>query len=116
MRRVHEADDSMIDRARQLGAQICGLVLVGKAGHSGNRLRGFLASGKSCSRRSRIGNENPDKTILLLACVAAGKDTINFEVLACGKRRNQPTLAAVHIKSPAVITAFQLLALELAAG
>jgi hypothetical protein len=51
-----------------------------------------------------------------LADITAGINAVDTELLVHGERRNQLALAAVGVEAPAVITAFQLLAVELPAG
>src|SRR6185312_13207357 len=68
--------------------------------------------GESSAERWRLGNEDPDEVVMLLAGIAAGVDSIDLQLLVCGERRNQPALSGVCIEPPAVIAAFHLLTVE----
>ena len=67
-------------------------------------------------RRTRLGNEDPDETVLLLAGIAAGVDAVNLHVLIRSQGRDQLALAGMGVEPPAMVAALQLLAVEPAAG
>src|SRR5882724_3000447 len=112
VRWIHQADDSVIHGAGKISRQVSQFVLVAEGR---NPRRGYwrLGSfGKTSSRRRRLGNEDPDKVVMLFAGVAAGINAVNLQPLIRGERRNELALARVSIKPPAVIAALHLLPIE----
>src|SRR5580658_929279 len=63
-----------------------------------------------------IGNEDPNEGVALLARIAAGIDAVDFQSLLGNKRRDPLALAGVSVEPPAVVGAFDLLAVEVSAG
>src|SRR5258708_21628999 len=116
VRRIHQADDAVVDGARQVGGEIGEFVMLAEfrnVGGGSGRGRGLRESGAGWAG---IGNEDPDEVVALFAGIAAGVDAIDFQSLLRDERRNQLALTGVGVKSPAVIRAFDLLAVELPAG
>src|SRR5262249_16409782 len=78
VRRIHQADDSVIDTHRHVRSEIGNLVLVAEdwnAWHREPRLSYFAGPG---SRRTRFGNVNPDVIVLFGASKAASVDSVDF--------------------------------------
>src|SRR5271170_7129322 len=93
VRRIHETDDAVVDAAGQVSRQVRDLELVAERGyawHGNPRSDGF---GESCPRGKRVGNENPDVAVLLLAGVAADIDAVGLQSLLRSQRRDQTALA-----------------------
>src|SRR6202171_5779400 len=116
VRGIHQADDAVVDGARQVGGEIGEFVMLAEF----RNLRG--GSGSGCGlRESRagwagIGNEDPDEVVVFLAGIAAGVDAVDFQRLLGDERRDQLALAGVGVESPAVVGALDLLAVEVSAG
>ena len=117
VRGIHQPDDAVIDAAGQIGGQVGEFVFVAECWNARAGLRRGSArcvESRSCGRRLR--NEDPDEAVMLFAGVAAGVDAIDFEFLIGGERRNQLALAGVRVEAPAVVAAFDLIAVETSAG
>ena len=71
--------------------------------------------GESRAGRCRIGDEDPDETVLLFAGVIAGMDAIDFQVLIGGEGGDELALAVVDVELPAVVSALEILSVEAAA-
>src|SRR6266446_9586325 len=116
VRGIHQSDDAMVDGARQVGGEIGEFVMLAELWNLG------CGSGRGCglresgADRAGIGNEDPDKVVALFAGIAAGVDAVDFQSLLGDKRRDQLALAGVGVESPAVVGAFDLLAIEVSAG
>jgi hypothetical protein len=63
-----------------------------------------------------VGDKHPHEVVSLLARIAAGVDAVDLQILIGDERRDQFALAGVGVESPAVVRAFNLLAVELPAG
>ena len=115
MRGVHEADDAVVDADGHFGLQVGGPVFIGEL-FDLRRFVGRLGGrGESGAQRGRIGNEDPDETVLLFAGKTASVDAIDFEILIGGEGGNELALAVVNIELPAVISALDIFAVEAAA-
>ena len=115
VRRIHQADDPMIDGARQASAQIRGFEFVTKCRNRRCCRGRVLASCESRTSRSGIRNEYPYKSVALFTRKTARINPVHFYVLICGQRRNQSALPAEGIEFPTMITALNLFAVEPAA-
>src|ERR1035438_612535 len=73
----------------------------------GRRLR------KSRAGWAGIGNEDPDEVVALFAGRAAGVDAVDLQSLLGHQGWDQLALAGVDVESPAMVGAFDLLAVEL---
>src|SRR5690349_13341123 len=116
VRRVHQADDAVIDAARQIGAEICGLIFVAEHWHAWRFERGLRTRGEPCSSRPWIRNEDPNEAVVLFTSVISCVDAIDLQLLIGGERRNQLALSAVRVKLPSVIAALYLLSIKLTVG
>jgi len=116
VRGVHQADDAVIYGTRQVGGEIGEIVMLAEfrnLGGGSRRGRGLRESGAG---RAGIGNEDPEEVVALFAGIAAGVDAVDFQILLGDERRDQFALAGVGVESPAVVGAFDFLAVELSAG
>ena len=117
MRGIHQSDDSVIHAARAFrrsGRRVLYLSLnVGTRGAGIGRSAALVNPAPAAAG---LGNENPDEAVVFLAGIAAGVNAIDFELLVRSQRRNQLALSGVRVESPAVVAAFDLLAIELTAG
>ena len=68
--------------------------------------------GESCTGQRRIGDENPDKVVFLLAGIIAGVDAVDFQILVGGEGRDELALAVMDVELPAVVSALQILSVE----
>src|ERR1035441_8697826 len=72
VRGIHQSDDAVVDRTRQVGGEVGEFVVLaefrnfGRGHRSG---RGFRESG---SGWAGVGDEDPDEVVSLLARIAAG--------------------------------------------
>src|SRR5215469_13962265 len=114
VRRVHEANDAVVDADWHFGLQVGELVLPAELFNRGSGLAGLGGWRKTCARRARIRDVNPDEIVLLLARIASGVDAIDFHGLIRGERWDQLALTVVNIELPSVVGAFQILPVELA--
>src|SRR5256884_8037995 len=116
VRRVHQAYDAMIHAAGQVSDEVCDLVFLAERWDS--RWRKWRLDGlrKSCCRRLRFGDENPDVIVVLLAWIAAGVDSFYFQLLIGGEGRDELAFPRVGIKFSTMVAAFQPLAVEPAVG
>jgi hypothetical protein len=116
VRRIHEADNAVVDTAGQVGGQVGDFVFVAEGGHAWYGKWWIGAAGESGSRRDRLWDENPDKVVVLLTGVAACVDAIDLQFLIGRQRWDELALAAAGLEPPAVVTAFKLRAVEATAG
>src|SRR5207249_11724834 len=102
----------MIHTAGQVSGEVCDLVFLAERWDS--RWRKWRLDGlrKSCCRRLRFGDENPDVIDVLLPWIAAGVDSFYFQLLIGGEWRNELALPRVGIKLPTMVAAFQPMAVE----
>src|SRR4029077_19434873 len=116
VRGVHQANNAVIHAAGQVRSQVGEFEFLAECRNARRSRRRIdtLRESRSCWRRLR--NEDPDEAILFFACVTARVDAIDSEFLIGGQRRNHLALAGVGVEPPAVITAFQLAAVEPSAG
>src|SRR6266404_2357390 len=116
VRGIHQADDAVVDGAGQIGGEIGEFVMLAEFWNLGGgrgRERGLRESGAGWAG---IGNEDPDEIVALFAGIAASVDAVDFKSLLGDERRDQFALAGVGVESPAVVGAFDLLAVEVSAG
>src|SRR3981189_786039 len=116
VRGIHQADDSVIDGAGQVGGEIREFVVLAEfrnLGGGSGRGRGFRESGAGWAG---IGNEDPDEVVALFAGIAAGVDAVDLQRLLGDERRDQLALAGMGVESPAVVGTFDLLAVEVSEG
>ena len=78
VRGIHQADDSVIDGAGQIGGEVGDFVLLTEGGDARRRHGRIVSFGESGSRRRGVGDENPDETVLFFAGIAASVDAIYF--------------------------------------
>src|SRR5215472_6371870 len=114
--RIHEANDAVVDAAGQVGSEIGELVLVTESRDARGGLPWIRTTRKSCASGAGLGNENPEKIVVLLTGVASRVDAVDFEFLGGGERWNQLALAGVSVEPPAMIAALELRAAKVAAG
>src|SRR5256885_6589043 len=90
----------MIHTAGQVSGEVCDLVFLAELRDS--RWRKWRLDGlrKSCCRRLRFGDENPDVIVVLLAWIAAGVDSFYFQLLIGGEWRDELGFAPVGIQIP----------------
>ena len=112
---IHEADDAVIDADRHFGVQVGEFVFRAEFLDLRSGLGSFCSRGESRARRRGVGNENPNKTVLFFAFIAAGIDAIHFEILIGGERRDQLALAVVDVERPAVVSTLEIFSVESAA-
>src|SRR6266436_3785886 len=116
VRGIHQADDAVVDGARQIGGEICEFVVLAEFRNlrrGGGR--GFVLR-ESGAGWAGIRNEHPDEVVPFFAGIAAGVDAVDFQSLIGDERRDQLALAGVGVESPAVVGAFDLLSVEVSAG
>src|SRR5438445_550526 len=113
---IHQADDAMIDGARQVGGEIGEFVVLAEFRNLGGGGRSGRGLGKSRAGWAGIGNEDPDEIVALFAGIAAGVDAVDLQRLLGDERGDQLALAGVGVESPAVVGTFDLLAVEVSAG
>jgi len=109
---VHEADDTVIDADGHFGLKVSELVFCAELFNAWRGLAGFGWLGESGTGWSGIGDIDPDEIVLFFAGVAAGVNAIDLHRLIGGKGRDQLALSVVNIELPAVIGAFEILAIE----
>src|SRR5262245_25946863 len=102
----------MIDAGRHVRCEIRSAILIGKFGQSRRRSRGLFPLSRTSASRSPFWNEHPDETVALVAGVTPGIDSINLQRLIQRQRWNQAALPAMSVEAPAVLTAFDLFAVE----
>ena len=68
--------------------------------------------GESCAGQRRIGDENPDKTVVLFAGIIASIDALDFQILIGGEGRDELALAVVDVELPAMVAALEILSVE----
>jgi hypothetical protein len=113
--RVHEADDAVVDADGHFRLQIGHLEFRTELLDLRRRVGGLGWLGETRTRRSGIGNINPDETVLLFAGITSGIDAIKLQSLIGSERGDQLTLSVVHIELPSVVRAFEIFAVKLAA-
>jgi len=115
VRGVHQADDAVVDADGHFGLQVGRSVFIGDLFDLRRFVWGLGGLRESCAGRGWIGNEDPDETVLLFAGIAAGVDAIDFEILIGGEGGDELALAVVDVELPAVISALEIFAVEVAA-
>jgi len=75
---------------------------------------GFHLFGETGSCRAGLGNENPDVGIAFFTGIASRVNAIDPEVLIRSQGRDQLALSGLGVEAPAVVSAFDLLTIELA--
>src|SRR6266403_3183304 len=116
VRGIHQADDAVVDGARQVGGEVGEFVMLAEFRNLGGGARSGRGLRESGAGWAGIGNENPDEIVALFAGIAAGVDAVDFQRLIGDERRDQLALAGVGVESPAVVGTFDLLAVEVSAG
>jgi hypothetical protein len=116
VRRVHEADDAVVDTAGQVGGQVGDFVFVAEGGHAWYGKGRIGAASESGSCRDGLGHEHPDEVVVLFTGVAACVDAVDLQFLIGRQRWDELALAAMGLEPPAVVTAFKLGAVEATAG
>src|SRR5215472_867051 len=114
VRRVHEANDAVVDADWHFGLQVGELVLLAELFDGGSGFAGLGGFGKTCTGKARIRDVNPDEIVLLFARIASRVDAIDFHRLVRGERGDQLALTVVNIELPSVVRAFHILPVELA--
>jgi len=112
---IHEADDAVVNANGHFRLQVCEFVFAGKFFDLRGGVGRFSARDESGAGRGWVGDEDPDEIVLLFATVAAGVDAIDFEILIGGERRDQLTLAVVHVELPSVISALEIFSVKFSA-
>ena len=113
---IHEANDSVIDVAGQVGREMGYFELFTKSRdlrHRNGRVNRFC---KTRPGWRRVGNEDPDEAVPLLARITAGVNAIDFQVLIGGQGWDNSALPGVGVEYPSVIAALNLSAIEAAVG
>jgi len=116
MRGIHEPDDAVIDADRHIGNQVGQLISVTECRNARSWNRGLGGLGCASPYRRRLRHEDPDVIVSFLAGEAARIDAIDFQILVRSEGGNFATLSRVGVELPAVIAAFELFAVEGAAG
>src|ERR1700723_2777197 len=78
VRRIHQSDNSVIDRARQIGGKVRQLVSFAEFRNLRRKYRCRRSFSEPSSRGSGIRNKYPDKIVMLFARITAGINAINF--------------------------------------
>ena len=123
MRRVHQADNPLIDMRRQLASKMREPILLAENAQLGSR-RGarcqVLCRGGACpslrsialiklegARRDRPTRHhvNPNVSVALFAGIMPGKYALDFELVLASQGGNLNTLPTASVKPPTVITA-----------
>src|ERR1700733_11685427 len=78
VRRIHQSDNSVIDRTRQISGEIRQLVSFAEFRNLRRRNRSRRSLREPSSHGSGIRNKYPDKIIALFARITAGINAINF--------------------------------------
>src|ERR1700675_3563703 len=81
VRRIHQADDAVIDTARQFGRQVSKPVLVAKGWHARRSSPRIRTPCESPTTAARFRHEDPDEIILFFAGVAARVNAVHFDFL-----------------------------------
>jgi len=115
VRRIHQPDDAVINADRHFSLQVSELVVARELLDFGGRIGRFGRWSETSARRPGIRNVDPDEVILLFARIAAGVNAIDFELLIRGQGRDQLALTVMNVELPAVISAFQVFSIEMAA-
>src|SRR5271163_965763 len=102
---IHQADNAVIDADWHFGSESSEFILIAELLNQRSRFRSRFRFSESRALRAGFRHINPDKTVLLLAGIAAGVDAVDFQILAGSERRDELALAVVHIELPAVIAA-----------
>src|ERR1019366_9831938 len=113
---IHQADDAVVDGARQVGSEIGEFVMLAEFRNLGGGSRSGRGLRESGAGWAGIGDEDPEEVVALFAEITAGVDAVDFQSLIGDERRDQLALAGMGVESPAVVRAFDLLAVELPAG
>src|ERR1700675_609386 len=106
----------MVDGARQVGGEVGEFVVCAEFRNLGGGSGSGCGLGKSRAGCAGFGNEDPDEVVELFAGIASGVDAVDLQSLLGDERRDQLALAGVGVESPAVVGAFDLLAVEVSAG
>src|ERR1035441_6000196 len=106
----------MVDRAGQVGGEIGEFVMLAEFRNLWGGSRRGRGLRKSGAGRAGIRYKDPDEIVALFAGVAAGVDAVDFQILLGDQRRDQFALSGAGVESPAVVRAFDLLAVECSAG
>jgi len=99
MRRVHQADNSLVHVRRKIAGQVRDLIFLAE-GHQfrSRRYRLRLAA----TRRVHV---NPNVSIMLFAPIVPGENSVDFKFVLVGERGNFQTAATARIEFPAMIAA-----------
>src|SRR5258708_35177631 len=89
MRRVHEADDAVIDAYRHLSLQVGEFIFVAELFDLRCGCRRFRTRRESRARRPGIRDEDPAKSVGLLTGKAAGIDPSTLHGLVGSERREE---------------------------
>ncbi len=116
VRGIHEADDAVIDAAWQVGGEVGDFVFAAKSWDARRRNWGVRCFGESGTSRRRLRDEDPNVVVVLLAGIATGVNAVDSQTLIASEGWNGLTLAGVGIEAPAVVTALDLLTVEVGAG
>src|SRR5258708_32858897 len=108
MRGIHQADDAVVDGARQVGGEIGEFVMVAEFRNLGGRSGRGRGLRESSAGWAGIRNEDPNEVVALFAGIAAGVDAIDFQSLLGDERRDQLALTGAGVKSPAGVRPFDL--------
>src|SRR5215467_14003555 len=71
VRRIHEADDAVVDVAGEIGGKVSDLVFFAERGNRGGGVRRFATCGESSSLRPWLRYEYPDEVIALFTWKAS---------------------------------------------
>ncbi len=89
VRRIHEADDAVIDADGHVGGEVGEFIFVAERFSElldqRGRLGSFFRLAESRALRAGFRYVDPDKAILLFAGIAAGVDAVDFQVLVSGE-------------------------------
>ncbi len=113
--RVHQANNAVVDTYRHVGGEVGELAFFAELLDLGRSRWGLDLLGKAGACRRRFGDVDPDELIVLFAGVASGINAIDFQSLTCGQGGNELALTSVGVEPPAVVSALDLLSIELPA-
>ena len=116
VRRIHEADDAVVHTTGQFGSQVGDIVHAAETRDSWHSHGWRNSFGESRAWRRRLGNKHPNIVVMLFAGIRPCINAVDLEVLVGGERGDELALSAMGIERPAVVAAFELLAVEVAVG
>src|SRR3984957_18945015 len=115
VRWIHQADDSVVHGARQIGPEMRDFEVVTESGKARHFRQTRLLGGR-CRAAFWIRHKSPDVSVALRTGEAACVDSLTFQFRICCKRRDHKALAGVRFKLPAMVGAFDGFTVKLPEG